>query len=349
MEILLSIVIYLLSYGISYLSSSISVASKKRIKRVTFGCLAIVIVTIVATFRTSGIDFFAYKDIFNSIKGGAAYPIEYGWYFLNYISKTYKMLLFISSAIFYIFAYLALKSLSNKEFSFAWFIYILLFSGVFYNAMRQMIAVSIGIYAFSRLKQRNLIKYLFYVVLAALFHKTAIILIVIPIYLKGTQKVKHQLLFSIIISIAFVVMIPVIEAVLSKLNFYSGYFERAETNIKLSFLLYVIPPIMFYYVGNYPFIKKNKEINTSLSLYLLTIPFQVVGVFLTYADRLMLYFQPMICVFAALLLSEYKQNLMVSYKTTKWLYVIWFLFHYFILFVLLNGNGIFPYNVAWQL
>ena len=74
---------------------------------------------------------------------------------------------------------------------------------------------------------------------------------------------------------------------------------------------------------------------------MLVIPFQFLGMSMKYVDRVMLYFQ----IFIAVLVPLFLQEIRKKQGRNDWgiIYTIWFIFHYTVLNVVMNGNGTYPY------
>ena len=68
---------------------------------------------------------------------------------------------------------------------------------------------------------------------------------------------------------------------------------------------------------------------------------QFLGMRIPYADRIMLYFRPMLAIAAPLMIVRYEE--LGKRKIVKAFFIIWFIFYHIIMGVLLNENGMYPY------
>lgn len=64
----------------------------------------------------------------------------------------------------------------------------------FFNQFRQMLAIAIVLYSYKYLKNKNIIKYIFFILLATSFHKSA--LIMIPIYWISMIKINKKIIIG---------------------------------------------------------------------------------------------------------------------------------------------------------
>ena len=143
---------FLLSCGCVY------IAEKKGVFHNLFRLLAIVIPSITATYRESGIDLNTYKIIYNHLHAGNDYNIELSWKLLNQLSPSFELLLFVTTIIFLGTAYIAICNFIKKDRTLAWFIFLMVCYSAFFNIMRQMIAVTVVFAGFAFYYQKKRIK-----------------------------------------------------------------------------------------------------------------------------------------------------------------------------------------------
>lgn len=317
-------------------------AEKKQTNNKIFLVLAMVIPSITAAFRQSGIDYDAYKYVYTSIKHNKEYGIEIGWILLNKISPTYEVLLFLSAALFFSVVCFSILKLVKKDVWIAWYIVLVVCYGTFCNATRQMLAVAFVFLAVTYLLDKKHVKFLVMVLCAVQFHKSAIFMIVVvPIYLLISKRLKNQEWLIIVISIMCLLGSPICIYILNKLDMYTGYLNNTTINVNAGFLLYMLPPLWYYYKRKYLFSQKE-IINKCVGIYLLAIPFQLLGWSIAFADRVMLYFQIFISVIVPMIISNCDNA--ERYKL-RCLYIIWFSIHYIVIGIIMNGNGCYPYRI----
>lgn len=341
MSYFISLAIYVSAISTSTLFVFLSEYKKQFNK--TSGLIAILIPSLLAAFRQSGIDYKSYLSIYNHFSRGFVYDIEIGWRWLNQISSSYEMLLFISALVFFGISFVAICKFVDKRRWVAWLSFIILCMPTFFNVMRQMVAVAVVFLGFAFLYNKKNISFIICVFLGFLFHKSAIfILLIVPIYKFICKYIKTIEWFIVALSGIMVISVPLLEIIVAKLGMFEGYFTKDVSSISFGFLLYTLPPLFFYY-NKKSRLSSDSMLYFCIIIYLLVIPFQIIGNIVIYADRLMLYFQPMICVAIPMIIRGY-DVMYKKHEVTKW-YIIWFVIQYIILHLIMNSNGIYPYRM----
>ena len=338
----LSIAISFLIYFFSAAFSVLFIKGAEKRKSRVLAAIGVLIPTIVATFREAGVDFYAYEGIYNHVHAGGEYPMELGWITLNRIAPSYKALLFMAALIFFGVSYRAIRKFDEKYRWLSWLVILSVSTGMFYNVTRQAIAsafVFLGIACFSKKKY---IRFAVCVALGALFHKTAIImLLLLPLYWFVMKRVKKLMFVTLIMSGVALLCVPIVVAVVSRLGLFPSYVSMMNGfNLSVMFLFYTIPPL-FYYALKPKLFKEDKHFRFCLALYLFVIPMQFLGMRIPYADRIMLYFRPMLAIVVPLMVARYDE--LGKGKNAKRFYVLWFIFYHIIMGVLLNENAMYPY------
>ncbi|MFZ7186180.1 EpsG family protein, partial [Avibacterium avium] len=126
-------------------------------------------------------DFFSTNDLSTILSETDSYGnIESGFVVLSYF---FREILGVSYDIFQIivstFICIGFYSFFNRyssNVSLSWFLFIVLLSfSRSMNIMRQMLAVSLSLYSFSLLLNKKYLKYITYILLLSLFHKTSLV------------------------------------------------------------------------------------------------------------------------------------------------------------------------------
>ena len=180
------------------------------------------------------------------------------------------------------------------------------------------------------------------VLLGFLFHKTAIIMILlIPLYWFIMKKIKRPIIATAIMSGIAILCVPIVVTTVSKLGLFPSYIAAmGGFNFSILFLFYTLPPLLVY-VWRPSVFKDDKLFKFCLVFYLFVIPMQFLGMRIPYADRIMLYFRPMLAIAAPLMIVRYEE--LGKRKIVKAFFIIWFIFYHIIMGVLLNENGMYPY------
>lgn len=154
--------------------------------------------------------FYTYVPYFKWIGNGITSFDEIGFNFLNKIihvyNGDYRLLFFLTSFIIMFFIY---KSIYDNSVN-IWMSVALIFLGQSYfysmNIVRQSIAMSILLFSFKYLKEKNYIKYLLFGLLAASMHTTAIFILPF-LYLSKiniNSRKKLKIIFIILLMYPFI-------------------------------------------------------------------------------------------------------------------------------------------------
>lgn len=221
--------------------------------------------------RFVGTDTNNYVDIFNYLKFendsifDTESTIEKGYLIIEKIalllSSNYWSLLTLIAAICVYSNFYIIKKLS-KNFFISIFIYLTLTSYlIFFNGARQGLAVSISVISIQFIINRNLTRFVICILIASLFHRTALILIPFYYILRIQFTYKKALLFLIFGLIAFYLFSNIITLFDSSIEKrYAAYENRgAQGGQLLAFFFISITAIL---------IKLRKEITIqNLKLY----------------------------------------------------------------------------------
>lgn len=195
--------IYITIFIISFICSIIAEIQNKKNKRILFmmfSTLAIVIPSIIAGLRASGVgtDTQVYidwvfrasvhcnnlKEAFGFINSSGIEPL---YCLINYIvsrfSNNYSVMYFTLTFIFLIFSYIGCYKLSKKikfSYSFAYLVLLFLFYNKSLNLCRQSLSMSICLFSVSYILTREWKKFFICMIVAFCFHRS--VLLFIPLY-----------------------------------------------------------------------------------------------------------------------------------------------------------------------
>lgn len=308
---------------------TLSYSAKKRprpIKKISIGAI-IIILSLLSGLRASsvGIDTQAYYDSF-LLLGNRLFDQVY------FREKSFEFICFILMKIFIkpvwlfvIFSFIIngliiLRFWSMREktdFTIAVFAYYCLLYFITFNLMRQFIAVAIVFWATKYLEKtslKNNFKYFLSLGIAALFHYTAIlgiiILIINGLSLQNSLRKRNQTIRVLILLLPFILMFS-----LMIFNQYKGYLHNTQFDFSP---LLIVKIVFLFLIHNQYLLKtaRDKELNlypdknyvsSYAAYYLIGILITCVGTFYRYADRLGLYFMIFEPVFMAMSV-KYFQN-----------------------------------------
>ncbi|MCD2255878.1 EpsG family protein [Agrilactobacillus fermenti] len=168
-------------------------------------------------------------------------------YFSVVILHNYQWLYVFTHLILLVFI---LKFVDDNSTSIAWGVFIFItitFYNTSLNMMRQSIAICVFLYAIKYIVQRRLFIYLFWVIVACGFHKSAVIFV--PIYLITYLKFKPKLTSLLLVSalpLAYVIR-KLTFYTLSALNLYVGYFNSGFDTGKLTTVFLICNAIVYIF------------------------------------------------------------------------------------------------------
>ncbi|MEG0692314.1 MAG: EpsG family protein [Oscillospiraceae bacterium] len=210
-----------------------------------------------------GVDYNSYAWIFGAIvKTNEKTHVEAGYELLNklvgYFTNDFVWLFVLTSAIIICFAAAAIKQNSSNI---AYSIFLFISLGYFFysmNSIRHFMALSIFFFAQKYMKKEEFWKFLMFVLIAASFHKIA--LIGIPIYFVFTRKFKMS--YYVIISI-FLVIFAVLNKQIMNIIFsfvYTSYKNSVYNVYDFSIFNVLLSGIATFFAIAYykPLLQKNK-------------------------------------------------------------------------------------------
>lgn len=255
-----------------------------------FRCYKIILLILVifSSLRFDvGMDWIYYNDAFNSIRLNHDIN-EYNRSFEPANTLVINFLSLFSASNFIIFAFYSSTTIILihkyiKYFSCDYFFSIFLFTflGVFYlstfNGIRQWVALSICFYSLTYLSRSCFFKYFLFILLASLFHYSALIFIILFPFL----YFRHNFNFIIILLTLYFLSLNIVIELLSHTH-YSIYFEKGlysnHPNILLLFIFVALNCSYLYFLGYF----KNNNHLTRGDVILLNISLFSLLLFFTY-------------------------------------------------------------------
>ena len=264
----------------------------------------------------------AYEDAYNVVvnSGGfinVAYNIEMSFKILSYIS--YKL---TGSSILLFGTYAGLTNLFvllgvyrfRKYISCSWAIYIYtsLLYFMMYNIGRQFLALAIVFAGTKEIVDRKPVKYLIYVLLATLFHSTAILTLFLYLYgFAASEQHKYRKLINMLLFLAPVVAMLGFNEILYMASLildndkYNSYSLGGGQSIGLGALVQLAMCLAVFvsYKKNKCNLSSERILNYSIRTYVLAnVLFMLQYVMANYGGRIYLYFIPVeMILFGAIL------------------------------------------------
>lgn len=209
-------------------------------KKKTFSTLVYFTIIIICAFKYKmGGDWYHYQNFYENINSNIKiidffngnifvyskkYYFEVGYIFINYffykLGFNYEIFqaLIIGTCLFNIFKYIEKKS-ENFYFAIAMLFFSSFYVYIFEPVLRQLIAIVIVLKALKYISKNKLYNFIFFIFLAAQFHKSAYLLIFIY-FLKYIKINNKTLIFYLFI---FYVLLSNISFFINKIPFLSMY------------------------------------------------------------------------------------------------------------------------------
>lgn len=252
---------------------------------------------IISAFRFYvGTDFKGYIGVYNSVIDGTYvnYGFEPGYDILMRITSIFSnnnRLIFVVTSFIIIGAFF----LTFEDFSINYYITVFLFVTMYFyfnsfNIIRQFIAISIIFSSLRFIRKRELMKFIIFVLLAAIFHKTALIAIIIY-FIRDINLSKKKYFLITLGSIMLVPLIPIfMKALVMIVPKYKAYlnFNAGSGLGTTSMIMFIILIISIHFkdklLNNDSF--NNLYINTTMIAFI----FQILSEANTLFTRVSMYF-----------------------------------------------------------
>ncbi len=263
-----------------------------------------------------GNDYMSYMNMYDIITETDRDTLINEWFFvfLNEIIPSFQLLLAIVSLFFLFTVYKLITDNVELEYlGFAFLIFVInpyLFL-VNLSAVRQSIAIGLFIIAVGFAYKKKIIPYIAIIILAALFHNSAIVLLPIYFLANGNRIKKWQLITVIAVFLFFLltpeVLYAFIEEVLSYFDNanYNYYFDDiAENSLRATLLSSLYGIYVLMNIGRL----SGKKLMFA-KLYLVAVVFSVLAYRLSMLTRIQMYFDIFsVVAIPAIIEENYKNN-----------------------------------------
>lgn len=303
------IIVFIISTFFAYMAKKFE--NKKGVS-IIFSLLAISVPSVLAGMRNSnigtdvrvyGIPFFNRAVISKSFIGYSKIcETELGYRIVNYIVSRFtnniNVFLFVVSFITFGLVYSSFYQRRQKvSLWLCWICYLFLFYNRFLNLLRQGIAVSIIMYAYKYIENKNWKKYLVAVFVAFIFHTTAIFAITL-IFIDKIVECKYRNSLIILISMIAIILIlnygNILKILIYNMGILSDRYARYIPYKKFSFQV-IETTILGILLGiSFLFSKGVNGKSQTNMFYLVTGIFGIILMQLSgiadYADRIAFYY-----------------------------------------------------------
>lgn len=215
----------LLFYIVSFITSVLLYRTYRKNNKKKYLVLSFIIPVLVGGLRYMvGTDYPAYIEayVYNTSMSTGTDLITW---VSNYFGGGYELVFFLMNLLTVLFVYMGIRDMDKNKGSMALFCYYFLFFTSSFNIVRQGLALAIIFFAYRYLREKSIYKWAACIILASLFHITA--LIAFPFYIicnNKSYKLKVLSLFAVFISaIYYQDIINIVSQYLPTLSHYSMY------------------------------------------------------------------------------------------------------------------------------
>lgn len=371
---ILDVSVYLAVFAVSAITASLyqKTYNNTQIKRTSneikaagsvsyciIGCLFLFPIIAMYGLRLGiGTDYYSYEMIYNTFHitkfndywvrythNDGIFYIEPAYYLLNRFFSSYRLLLWGIGILIFVLFSLAVKDYS-KRLSYAFALFVFLSTQFVYsmNGTRFSVALGFILLAYNALAQDKIIKFIVLVLVASLFHQSALFCLAM-LFLK---LYKHKMVNSIRNSALFVLILlfPIISPYLfeigGRLSFFARYFTTARyfASETMSggwmWLLHILPVFLPLIIFCKEEVFGEAVTNTFFRICIMEIPFRMLGLYNTWYTRFARYAEIAQVILIPLVLFKIQNK---SKKIALYIYYIaWFIF-YFAYYAIVNDAG----------
>lgn len=322
-----------------------------------FAFLSYFIIIVFSGFRYGiGTDYFSYEYVFFNIHSENQYNsgLEYGFYYLSKIlpqsQNGFFTLIFLLSFITNLIFYFAIKEQIKKSPESSRTLIIILFfiTGFYFlpfNGVRQGVAIAFVLYSYQFIKSRNLLYFCLSIILACLFHKSAILFI--PFYFLYHLNLPRKLGLLLVLFCFLITKLNILSYIsnyaLSSLDEkYSRYIQSPPDfgGSGLGVYLYIFLFLFIYVTSHIVKINDNrkKEFSFLFIIFSIGISLRVIALENIIFVRPSYYFTVFDIFFIPIFLSLFRKNKLIISVGIIIIYLTTFIAS------LANSNGLLPYN-----
>lgn len=327
------------------------------------GLLVFIYLFIFSAFRNQSVcnDTLMYINHFNKIKPSKILSLnqedkfEYGYQILENIiflkvSKSPIVLLIITS-FFIQMSNILFFFRNSKIFLFSIFLYIGLLNYFFtVSAIRQSIAIAFFNFAFLCLAKNKIILYIILILIAAQFHTSAYLLLLLPLLYKIKVNIKLIIIFFCTLLIVFIYLEDILGIFYIYFSYGKYYLERnwiSESKLGTIFILTTFFLGFLLIIKTYDFENYTHKDKYMFLFYLLMISFWIFSLKISVLARYSQYFLPTAIILISNSFCKIKN---IIYKKNIQFFLICFISLQLALILIYRPEWfmVIPYKFYWQ-
>ena len=292
-----------------------------------------------------GADYFAYEGMYHTLHladwktylyyhklGKSDYYVEIGYFILNKIAPNFIWLQFLIIIIIFNNLSFLISKISKNQ----WLIgFIFLCTHFVYslNGTRYILGLSFILVGYYFILNNKIIKYILYVLIASMFHKTFLICLLF-VFLKEYKISRNNKIVTILVAVVALLCplyLPIAIQLASKIPVFFRYFSTpiyemgTYNGISIVWLFHIIPPALIFVLINKRNFFKDKVFVVLFRIWLLEIPFRYLAFYNPWYGRLARIPQAVEVILVPYALTKIKRE--VNKKILYMYYIIWYVFY----------------------
>lgn len=308
-------------------------------------------------------DYFSYERIYNTVhdasfskywslhlKRTGDFYIEPGYYLLNRLFPTYRLLLWAIGILIFALFLIAIKDYSF-QISYAFALFVFLSTQYMYslNGMRFVVALCFLLIGYTALIKDKTKTFIVMVLLASLFHTTMLFCLAM-LFLKrykykGVNSTRNLVFFALLL--LFPLIVDSLLEIASNISVFRRYFTvtRYAASEEMSggwtWVLHIVPVVLPLLVFCRKEIFDSNDTSTLFKICVTEIPFRMLGLYNVWYTRFARCAQIAQVIFIPLVLSRVSNR---QKRTALYVYYIaWYIFYFsYYAIVYAKGDGL-PY------
>ncbi len=353
-----SLLLYISTFVLSSLLFGFGL--KRNYRFVKYAGLALPIALASARYMV-GTDYQTYISIYDNVSDLNLHQFlnaqnsfnELGYFLMFKLSRAITsgpyLMFALSSTLTMLFFYLGLNRHNLRNKGLTYFLYLMIIFPSTLNLVRQGLAISIVFFALSYLTDRNLKKFVLWILVASLFHISA--LAILPLYLinrivKDNKSGRTVIFKTFVLSTFLYFLLPEVIHLFSSIPLFSRYIRYQTTQVvagnNLTFFLkaFVLSVILIF---SRHLLKLNRKMIFYISFAVIELMLSTIGFTSAFMGRIALYLSPFSLLLVASLPLIFSDRLGKYFMTT--LIVVYGLLYFYIAYYLLGQSDLFPYQL----
>lgn len=213
------------------------------------------------------------------------------------------------------------------------------------SGVRQALAMGFVLISFEYMKQRKFWKFLFWVILGSLFHKSA--LAIIPMYFLAYFKINFKnFFFYVVVGFSVIVFRTIFVNLLGTLLGFEHYLEGdgAQGGAIYVVLMYIVT-IIIAYIYKEPFVKENKNNVLFFNMTFVSLIIYLLRYFVYIVERISFFYQFAFIILLPNVIESIPDKKTRNFVRACALFLACALYAYR---CLRGGNSLYNYYFFWQ-